>query len=230
MASSHSLDRREPAPDPPRPLRPSRPRARARARRVMAGRRLDRPARARRGIGEGVPLSGMRPGDRAGDPARRGLARRRSPHGGWRRRGGAQALAYGVLAAPAAPRAGRPEERKPVSEIRAASVLPAKRTPVRGRGHAGHLVLRLVSRRPALAGGRDLPGHLRGSAPGHARDPGPHGGPRLRSPARLNQRGRTRSSPRTAAPGRPTMPRRTPAADRIRDRTAPRGPRRRLLS
>ena len=45
------------------------------------------------------------------------------------------------------------------------------------RGHAGHLVLRLVHDRPALAGGRHLPGHLRGRAAGHARDPGPDGRP-----------------------------------------------------
>ena len=49
----------------------------------------------------------------------------------------------------------------------------------RGRGHARHLVLRLVIDRPALAGGRDLPGHLRGGAAGHARHPGPDGRPGL---------------------------------------------------
>ena len=46
-------------------------------------------------------------------------------------------------------------------------------------GHARHLVLRLVIDRPALAGRRDLPGHLRRGAAGHARDPGPDGGPGL---------------------------------------------------
>src|SRR6266568_5119163 len=47
-SGSPKLGRREPAPDPPRPLRPAGPRARARARRVVAGRRLGGPPGARR--------------------------------------------------------------------------------------------------------------------------------------------------------------------------------------
>src|SRR5690348_14269655 len=109
-AGSPKLGRREPAPDPPRPLRPAGPRARARARRVMAGRRLDRPPGARRGVRQGVPLPGVRPGDRAGDPARRGLARGWRPDARRPRPGRAQALAPGLLGAPAAPCPGRPPD------------------------------------------------------------------------------------------------------------------------
>ena len=46
---------------------------------------------------------------------------------------------------------------------------------------ARHLVLRLVGRRPGVARRRHLPDPVRGGAPGHARDPGPHGARRLRA-------------------------------------------------
>src|ERR1700749_5309474 len=90
---SPKLARREPPPDPPRPLRPAGPRARARARRVVAGRRLDSPPGARRGVRQGVPLPRVRPGDRAGNPARGGLARPRPPDARPPGPGRAQALA-----------------------------------------------------------------------------------------------------------------------------------------
>src|SRR6516225_74422 len=112
---SPKLDRREPAPDPPRPLRPDGRRAGAPARRVVAGRRLDRPPGAWRGVGQGVPLPRMRSGDRAGHPARRGLARRRRPDARPPRPGRAQALAPSLLGAPPAPRPRRPATRSPVT-------------------------------------------------------------------------------------------------------------------
>ena len=62
--------------------RARRPRRRAPGRRPRGrggapGRRVGRPPHHRVGLDQGVPLPGLRPGDPAGDPARRGLARRR---------------------------------------------------------------------------------------------------------------------------------------------------------
>jgi hypothetical protein len=68
----------------------------------------------------------------------------------------------------------------------------------------GHVVLRLVSQRSALEAGRDLPGHLRGSAARYARDPGPDGGPGLRWLTRA------RSSLSTMVTGGPRTTRETP--------------------
>ena len=49
--------------------------------------------------------------------------------------------------------------------------------PGRRRRDAGHVLLRLVGDRRAVAAGRDLPGHPRVRAAGHARHPGPDSPP-----------------------------------------------------
>ena len=55
------------------------------------------------------------------------------------------------------------------------------------RGHARHLVLRLVHDPPALARGRDLPGRLRGGAARHAGHPGPDRRPRVPRPPAVSR-------------------------------------------
>src|SRR3984957_17204849 len=90
----------------------------------MAGWRLGGAPGARRGGGQGLPLPRLRSGGLPGHRARRGLAdarRRRRP----------AALAYRVLAAAhaAPPRLNTPRGLM-AQLIRAATVLPARRTPI----------------------------------------------------------------------------------------------------
>src|SRR5580704_17582435 len=97
--------------------------ARPEADRVRARRRLGGPGHAGRGHREDLPVPGLRPGNQAGNGAPGRVAR---VHAG---AGGAAALAQPVLGPVAAPRGTRParQVRSSVTEIRAATVLPARR-------------------------------------------------------------------------------------------------------
>src|ERR1700744_1391781 len=99
----------------------------------MARRGLGRAPFPRRRDREGVPLPGLRSGDRARHPARGRVARRP----GRRPRGRAPPLAPGVLGKPPEPHPESPPPApsvtpgpSPRTGIRAGTVLPARRTPV----------------------------------------------------------------------------------------------------